>query len=286
MGNIIEIRNLKKVYKRFSLCIDKIEIQEGTITGLIGKNGAGKTTLINCLMNIIDSTYDIYTFNQKELNYSDFEFRAEIGYVGDSFDAYQNIKLSDITNFYKSVYGDKWNNEKYNSYMELLDLDATKKVSEISKGMKIKYQFALVLSREVKFLLLDEPTSGLDPIIREDLLSILQKESKKNKVTVLFSSHITEDIERIATDLIFIDNGRIILHGSLNSIKSRFRIIDKEITGLTFINNFVQQNDFFIIDTMNIDENMLDRYHDHLKDCDLSQILVYVNGENNVKSNC
>lgn len=286
MGNIIEIRNLKKVYKRFSLCIDKIEIQEGTITGLIGKNGAGKTTLINCLMNIIDSTYDIYTFNQKELNYSDFEFRAEIGYVGDSFDAYQNIKLSDITNFYKSVYGDKWNNEKYNSYMELFDLDATKKVSEISKGMKIKYQFALVLSREVKFLLLDEPTSGLDPIIREDLLSILQKESKKNKVTVLFSSHITEDIERIATDLIFIDNGRIILHGSLNSIKSRFRIIDKEITGLTFINNFVQQNDFFIIDTMNIDENMLDRYHDHLKDCDLSQILVYVNGENNVKSNC
>lgn len=286
MGNIIEIRNLKKVYKRFSLCIDKIEIQEGTITGLIGKNGAGKTTLINCLMNIIDSTYDIYTFNQKELNYSDFEFRAEIGYVGDSFDAYQNIKLSDITNFYKSVYGDKWNNEKYNSYMELFDLDATKKVSEISKGMKIKYQFALVLSREVKFLLLDEPTSGLDPIIREEILSILQKESKKNKVTVLFSSHITEDIERIATDLIFIDNGRIILHGSLNSIKSRFRIIDKEITGLTFINNFVQQNDFFIIDTMNIDENMLDRYHDHLKNCDLSQILVYVNGENNVKSNC
>ena len=93
MGNIIEIRNLKKVYKRFSLCIDKIEIQEGTITGLIGKNGAGKTTLINCLMNIIDSTYDEYTFNQKELNYTDFEFRAEIGYVGDSFDAYQNIKL-------------------------------------------------------------------------------------------------------------------------------------------------------------------------------------------------
>ena len=66
MGNIIEIRNLKKVYKRFSLCIDKIEIQEGTITGLIGKNGAGKTTLINCLMNIVDSTYDEYTFNQKE----------------------------------------------------------------------------------------------------------------------------------------------------------------------------------------------------------------------------
>jgi len=286
MGNIIEIRNLKKVYKRFSLCIDKIEIQEGTITGLIGKNGAGKTTLINCLMNIIDSTYDEYTFNQKELNYSDFKFRAEIGYVGDSFDAYQNIKLSDITNFYKSVYGDMWSNEKYNSYMELFDLDATKKVSEISKGMKIKYQFALVLSREVKFLLLDEPTSGLDPIIREDILSILQKESKKNKVTVLFSSHITEDIERIATDLIFIDNGRIILYGSLNSIKSRFRIIDKEITGLTLINNFVQQNDYFIIDTMNFDENMLDRYHDQLKDCDLSQILVYVNGENNVKSNC
>ena len=286
MGNIIEIRNLKKVYKRFSLCIDKIEIQEGTITGLIGKNGAGKTTLINCLMNIIDSTYDEYTFNQKELNYSDFKFRAEIGYVGDSFDAYQNIKLSDITNFYKSVYGDKWNNEKYNSYMELFDLDATKKVSEISKGMKIKYQFALVLSREVKFLLLDEPTSGLDPIIREDILSILQKESKKNKVTVLFSSHITEDIERIATDLIFLDNGRIILHGSLNSIKSRFKIIDKEIIGSKLSSNFVQQNDFFIIDTMNIDENMLDRYYDHLKDCDLSQILVYVNGENNVKSNC
>lgn len=285
MGNIIEIRNLKKVYKRFSLCIDKIEIQEGTITGLIGKNGAGKTTLINCLMNIIDSTYDEYTFNQKKLNCSDFKFRAEIGYVGDSFDAYQNIKLSDITNFYKSVYGDKWNNEKYNSYMELFDLDATKKVSEISKGMKIKYQFALVLSREVKFLLLDEPTSGLDPIIREEILSTLQKESKKNKVTVLFSSHITEDIERIATDLIFIDNGRIILHGSLNSIKSRFRILDKEISGLALINNFVQQNDFFIIDTMNIDENMLDRYHDHLKGCDLSQILVYVNGENNVKSN-
>jgi len=286
MGNIIEIRNLKKVYKRFSLCIDKIEIQEGTITGLIGKNGAGKTTLINCLMNIIDSTYDEYTFNQKELNYSDFKFRAEIGYVGDSFDAYQNIKLSDITNFYKSVYGDKWSNEKYNSYMELFDLDATKKVSEISKGMKIKYQFALVLSREVKFLLLDEPTSGLDPIIREDILSILQKESKKNKVTVLFSSHITEDVERIATDLIFIDNGRIILHSSLHSIKSRFKIIDKEITGLKLGSNFVQQNDFFIIDTMNIDENMLDRYYDHLKDCDLSQILVYVNGENNVKSNC
>ena len=286
MGNIIEIRNLKKVYKRFSLCIDKIEIQEGTITGLIGKNGAGKTTLINCLMNIIDSTYDKYTFNQKELNYSDFEFRAEIGYVGDSFDAYQNIKLSDITNFYKSVYGDKWNNEKYNSYMELFDLDATKKVSEISKGMKIKYQFALVLSREVKFLLLDEPTSGLDPIIREDILSILQKESKKNKVTVLFSSHITEDIERIATDLIFLDNGRIILHGSLNSIKSRFKIIDKEIIGSKLSSNFVQQNDFSIIDTMNIDENMLDGFHDHLKECDLSQILVYVNGENNVKSNC
>ena len=284
MKNLIEIRKLKKNYKKFELNIDSLEIKKGSITGLIGMNGAGKTTLINCLMNILDCSYESYLFNQREIKYTDHKFRYEIGYVGDSFDAYQNIKLCDITNFYKSVYRKKWSVSKYNSLIELFDLDTSKRVSEISKGMKVKYQFALTLSREVDFLLLDEPTSGLDPIVREEILEILKKTNRTNNVTILFSSHITEDIERISSDLIFINDGRIVLNDSLKNVKDRYRIMEIETHQLPFNINFIKKNDLYILDTKGIDESILEEISKDLKECDLSQILIYLNGDSNEKS--
>lgn len=274
----MDIKNLVKEYRRFNLSIDTLKIKNGSITGLIGRNGAGKTTLLNCLMNITKSSYDYYLFNGKEINNRDYLFREDIGYVGDTFDAFQSIKLKDITSFYQAVYKKSWSSVKYEKLIKVFDLDPSKKISELSKGMKVKYQLALVLSREIKLLLLDEPTSGLDPTVREDLLELLKQENQLKGVTVLFSTHITEDIERIATDLVFIHDGAIVLEGTVKQVKDRFKIANELPAQHIGSKCMVKQGDYYIVDK---DCFAAEGDEVKLSDCDLSHVLIYMRGKQN-----
>ncbi len=277
MESIMDIKNLVKEYPRFSLSIDTLRIKNGSITGLIGRNGAGKTTLLNCLMNITKSSYDYYLFSGKEIKTQDYLFREDIGYVGDMFDAFQSIKLKDITSFYQAVYKNSWSFVKYKELIKTFDLDPSKKISELSKGMKVKYQLALVLSREIKLLLLDEPTSGLDPIVREDLLELLKQENQLKGVTVLFSTHITEDVERIATDLVFIHDGTIVLEGTVEQVKDRFKIANELPAQYVGSKGMVKQGDYYIVDKDSF--GAVDEIE--LSDCDLSHVLIYMRCKKN-----
>lgn len=136
--------------------------------------------------------------------------------------------MKQISQFVRKVYGKRWNNKKYEYYLkEVFKVDERKKMKELSTGMRVKYFLALELARQPKLLLLDEPTSGLDPIIREEVLQILENLCKTEKVTILFSSHITEDIEKIGERVIYIDNGVILLNEEKEKIKSEYIKIPK-----------------------------------------------------------
>lgn len=207
---ILEIRDLTKKYERFLLDHINFGLQAGKITGLIGANGAGKSTTMKLLLRIIEAdSGEIIFHGNNILNRNDMSYKEKIGYVGENIDYFSKCQLKDITKFYKSFYP-SWDDNYYKQLFEKFHLSDTYKMMELSKGMSMKFNLCLALSHRPKLLLLDEPTSGLDPLVRNEILVILKEYVEKYKATILFSSHITEDMEKIADDLIFINQGKII----------------------------------------------------------------------------
>ena len=207
--NVLEINNLSKKYEKFELKNINLKIPEGSILGLIGQNGAGKSTIIKSIMNIIPYDSGSIKINGNNVNIkNEISIKEEIGYVGEHLDFYPDVKLRQIYKFTCKFYRN-WDESLFNRLIEIFNIDIDKKIKELSKGMVVKFSLAMALSHRPKFLLLDEPTSGLDPVIRSELLDILSEEVKSRKCSILFSSHITEDIIKIADTVAFIDNGEI-----------------------------------------------------------------------------
>ena len=205
--NVLEINNLSKKYEKFELKNINLKIPEGSILGLIGQNGAGKSTIIKSIMNIIPYDSGSIKINGNNVNIkNEISIKEEIGYVGEHLDFYPDVKLRQIYKFTCKFYRN-WDESLFNRLIEIFNIDIDKKIKELSKGMVVKFSLAMALSHRPKFLLLDEPTSGLDPVIRSELLDILSEEVKSRKCSILFSSHITEDIIKIADTVAFIDNG-------------------------------------------------------------------------------
>lgn len=220
--NILEVKNLVKSYSSFQLKNINFSIEKGKIVGLIGRNGAGKTTLLKCLLNFINYEGEIKFFGVP-FKENEQEIKEKIGFVSGCFDYYSLKTIKQITKAI-SIFYSKWDNEKYHHYLNLFNLDENKKIKELSQGMKVKYSIALALSHNAEFLILDEPTSGLDPISREEFCDIVLNLSKAG-VTVLFSTHITTDLNKIADEIIYISNGEILLNSNLNEVLNDYKII-------------------------------------------------------------
>lgn len=210
MANILELRDVSKIYKNFQLKNITFQIEEGKIVGLIGQNGNGKTTLIKCILNIVEHSGEVKILG---VDINEKQIKEYIGVVFDElpFDGILNAK--DISVIMKSIYKN-WSQEEFNKYLIKFNLEKKQSFNKYSKGMKIKLMLAIALSHGARILILDEPTSGLDPIFRQNILNELKDYVAIKKGAVLFSTHITSDLEQVADDIIYINKGEIIYSGS------------------------------------------------------------------------
>jgi ABC-2 type transport system ATP-binding protein len=221
--NSIEIKNLTKKYKTFTLDNVSFSIPKGYIMGFIGENGAGKTTTIKTMLNISKRDEGEVTILGQDLDLHEIEIKSKIGYVsGNMF--YPKKTIKEITKYYQRFY-QEWDEDLYNSYLVKFNLDPNKKIDELSKGMQLKYLITLALSHHAELLILDEPTSGLDPVARDNLLELFQTIIENEETTIFFSTHITSDLEKCADYVTFIKDGSIVESCSKDDLIDNYRFV-------------------------------------------------------------
>lgn len=215
--NALEIKNLNKTFKGFSLKNINLELPKGYILGYIGQNGSGKTTTIKLIMNQLKCDSGEIKIFGKEFKDDEAGYKDMIGFIGDECYFPTCFTLKDVINTLKDFY-DSFDEKKFKEYVKKWELPYKKKIKEFSRGMKAKLSFASILSRDTKLLLLDEPTSGLDPVVRSEILEILQEYISDGERSVIFSTHIMSDLEKITDYLYFINNGEKVFYDTTENI--------------------------------------------------------------------
>lgn len=217
----IRARGLAKNFDKFKLGPNDFAIKKGFVTGFIGKNGMGKTTTIKALLSLINYDGEIFLDDKK---IEDLSYLQDVGLVMDDSFLGKDWTL-DLVNKAMNVGYENWDEKSFYGYLDKFNLDRDKKVEELSRGMKIKLMLAIALSHQAKILILDEPTSGLDPAMRDELVDIVLDFMENEDHTVLFSTHITQDLDRIADFIVFIDDGKIVYEGSKDEFYDKFLLI-------------------------------------------------------------
>lgn len=221
---VLSVKDLCKKYEQFELNSVSFSLEHGTITGFIGRNGAGKTTSLRSLLNLVHpNNGEILVFG-KSFKENEFEIKQKIGFVAGGIDYYPKKKIKTITETTRRFYKN-WDDKAYKHYMDVFSLDENKTPDELSAGMKVKYSLVLALSHNAELLILDEPTSGLDPVSRDDLLDVFLGLSEKG-ITILFSTHITSDLDKCADNIIYIKNGEILASTDLNSFLAQYKVLE------------------------------------------------------------
>jgi len=210
---VLTIENLSKEYPGFRLQDLSFGVEKGTIMGFIGRNGAGKTTTLKAIVNMVHAAAGKVEVFGLDMAENEREIKQRIGYAGGAVDYYKKKKISKLLGVTKKFY-DNWDDTVCRKYLQLFSLDENKTPSQLSEGMKVKLNLAIALSHGAELLILDEPTSGLDPVSRAELLEIF-KHLKSRGVSILFSTHITSDLDQCADDITYIKEGRIVYTGRL-----------------------------------------------------------------------
>lgn len=220
--NSLDVRGLTKRYPKFTLEDISFSLGRGRIMGLIGKNGAGKSTALKSMVNLVNpdgGQIEMFglSFRENEVN-----CKQNLGVVLGEIDFYTHKKLHSITAVTKRFYP-QWEDATCEKYMAVFGLDPEKQVKELSAGMRVKYMIALALSHKAKLLIFDEPTSGLDPVSREDLLDIFRRIVEGGERSILFSTHITSDLEKCADDITYIKDGKLLKSGEKSEFIQAFQ---------------------------------------------------------------
>ncbi len=224
MMNAIELRNLSKTYPLFKLDQITLDVKQGYITGLIGPNGAGKSTLINLITGLIHPDSGSIKTLGKEMPAQEVNVKERIGIVSDECFYYEHLTIREMKSMIAPFYK-KWDEKQFNNYLEQFELSPKKKIEELSKGMKIKFSLAIALSHDAELLIMDEPTSGLDPVFRRELLDLLADMIQDETRSIIFSTHITTDLERIADYITFINKGKIVFNEAKDDVLERYTIV-------------------------------------------------------------
>ena len=226
MAEILTVRTLCKNYPAFELHDVSFSIRASSIMGLIGRNGAGKTTTIKSILRLVRPDGGSVEFLGQPVDDDAAALRREAGYVSGDLCYYPRKRLSQLTAVTRSFYS-AWDSARYEALLRRFSLDDSKRVCELSAGMKVKYQLACALSHGAKLLILDEPTSGLDPVSRDDLLDLLRSLCEQDGVSILFSTHITSDLDACADDVTYLQNGTVAQSVSLAGFTAPW----KKLTG-------------------------------------------------------
>ena len=210
---VLQVNHISKTYPGFRLRDVSFAVEKGTIMGFIGRNGAGKTTTLKSIMNMVHTTGGTVEFFGMDMKENELPIKQRIGYAGGAVDYYKKKKIGKLLSITKKFY-EHWDDALCSKYMKLFSLDADKTPAELSEGMKVKLSLVIALSHGAELLILDEPTSGLDPVSRMELLEIF-KYLKAQGISILFSTHITSDLDQCADDITYIRDGQIAYTGSL-----------------------------------------------------------------------
>lgn len=208
MDEILQIKDLTKSYRDFKLDRVSFSIPKGSIMGLIGENGAGKSTTINAILGLIKKDKGTVRFWGKELD-SSKQIKENIGVVFDGINFYETLTPEKVGKICAAAYK-QWDSSTYQKFLERFSLSKGKEIKTLSKGMKMKLSIAAALSHRPKLLILDEATSGLDPVMRADILEIFAEFVREGGHSILMSSHITTDLEKVADYITFIHRGKVL----------------------------------------------------------------------------
>ena len=224
MNNVLEINNITKDYIKFKIDNISFNLPKGYIMGFIGANGAGKPTTIKLILNMIKrDSGEIKVFGLDNIREEE-RIKEQIGVVFDECYYLEDWTINDVEKAVSMFYKN-WNSSIYEKYLKEFNLARDKKVKDLSRGMRMKLMIAVAFSHEAKLLILDEPTSGLDPVARDEFLYILRDYIEDEEKSVIFSSHITSDIEKIADYITYINNGKIIFTGEKDEFLEKYCII-------------------------------------------------------------
>ena len=223
MDAILQVNNLTKHYPSFTLNHVSFDLPKGAIMGLIGENGAGKSTTINAILNLIHKDEGSVTFWGEELS-SSKQLKEDIGVVFDGINFYETLTPAKVAKISAAAYT-QWDESLFQDYMKRFELPTNKEIKALSKGMKMKLSIAVALSHHPKLLILDEATSGLDPVMRDEILDVFMDFVQDEEHSIIMSSHISTDLEKIADYITFIHQGKVLFCKSKDELRYNYGII-------------------------------------------------------------
>ena len=226
MENILELQQICKTFPKSDFILDKLSfsLPYGAILGFVGENGAGKTTTIGCILNTVRKDSGMVKLFGKEMRDIDTDIREKIGvvYDGDNFPGFWTAKQ--LSQVMEGIYT-QWDHALFQKYLEDFHLPVKQKIKHYSRGMTMKLAIAVALSHHPQLLILDEATSGLDPIMRDEMLDVFLEFVQEESHSILLSSHITSDLEKVADYITFIHNGKLIMTASKNDLVYNYAVM-------------------------------------------------------------
>jgi ABC-2 type transport system ATP-binding protein len=239
MTRLLEIKELNKAYEKSDFSLDNVSfsIDKSEVVGLIGQNGSGKTTLINTIVgNRLKDSGDI-SFFEKNITQDDYRYKEQIGVVFDDLRVPNKLTIKDINKVFNTIF-QTWDSNQFFSLIDQFELPKTNMINTFSRGMRMKTALAIALAHDSKLLILDEATAGMDVSGREQVMEILEDFINEGN-SILISSHISEDIEQLATKLVFMKDGKVILEEEKDKLLSTYGIVKQPVEAFNIPNELI-----------------------------------------------
>ena len=278
MADFLTLEKVNKKYPSFSLKDVSFSIKPGEIMGFIGRNGAGKTTTLKCIMNLIHYESGKISAFGKEMTENELENKQRIGFALSELNYYPNKTIKQLMDVTKRFYKD-FDEQKFEQVCKMFNLNQNKKLEELSSGMKVKYSVAIALSHKAELLILDEPTSGLDPVSRDEVLDIFREIVKSGDRAILFSTHITSDLDKCASNITYIHDGKIMYSGTKKDFVNSYLFVKDKTNNKELEKEYIAYKELDDRIEGLIDANkkdVFDKKGIEVKEPDLEEIMIFL----------
>ena len=286
MSEFLKLEKVNKTYPSFKLKDVSFSIQAGEIMGFIGRNGAGKTTTLKSIMNLVHYESGKVSAFGKDMTENELECKQRIGFALSELNYYPNKTIRQLMNVTKRFYKN-FDEKKFDDVCKLFNLNIDKKLEELSSGMKVKYSVAIALSHKAELLILDEPTSGLDPVSRDEILDIFREIVKSGDRAILFSTHITSDLDKCATNITYIHDGEVQYTGTKKDFVNAYLFVKDKTKNKELENEYIACKELDDHIEGLIDANKKDLFVKNgiePQEPDLEQIMIYLERSKNHES--